>query len=55
MPKTRETCNEVAISQMPTTLSSLKAMVQAQSFQGKAWKPMVWKAKICIQTTPIVL
>ena len=53
--KTQETFTEVAISQMPTTLSSLKAMVQAQSFHGKAWEPMIWKAKICIQTTPIVL
>ena len=36
MAKTQETFTEVAISQMPTTLSSLKAMVQAQSFHGKA-------------------
>ena len=55
MAKTQETFTEVAISQMPTTLSSLKAMVQAQSFHGKAWEPVIWKAKICIQTTPIVL
>ena len=55
MAKTQETFNEVAISQIPTTLSSLKAMVHAQSFHGKAWEPMIWKAKISIQTTQIAL
>ena len=36
MAKTQETFNEVAISQMPTTLSSLKAMVQAQKFSWES-------------------